>query len=37
MRLDGKRVQLAGKLQEVYGITKGDAEREMDDFAASLR
>jgi uncharacterized protein YjbJ (UPF0337 family) len=28
----GKRDQLAGKLQESYGITKDEAERQIDSF-----
>jgi uncharacterized protein YjbJ (UPF0337 family) len=28
----GKRDQLAGRLQESYGITKDEAERQIDDF-----
>lgn len=28
----GKRDRLAGKLQEKYGWTKEDAEKELDDF-----
>ena len=34
-RLDviaGKRVELAGRIQESYGITKDEAERQMKDF-----
>jgi uncharacterized protein YjbJ (UPF0337 family) len=29
----GKRDQLAGKIQESYGITKDEAERQIDTFA----
>ncbi len=28
----GKRVQLAGKIQEVYGITKDEAEKQINSF-----
>lgn len=30
-RLDGNKDQLAGKLQERYGWTKDEAERQIDD------
>ena len=30
----GKRDQLVGRIQEVYGKTLDEAEREVDDFAA---
>ncbi|EHJ46903.1 CsbD family protein [Solidesulfovibrio carbinoliphilus subsp. oakridgensis] len=33
----GKREQLAGKIQEAYGIAKDDAERQIDEFSASLK
>jgi uncharacterized protein YjbJ (UPF0337 family) len=33
----GKRDQLAGKLQERYGYGKEQAERELDEFADTLR
>lgn len=32
-QIKGKRDQLAGKIQEAYGKTKKEAEREIDDFA----
>lgn len=32
----GKRDQLAGKLQERYGYAKERAEKELDEFTASL-
>jgi len=35
--IQGKRDQLAGKLQERYGYAKEQAEREMDDFAKAMR
>lgn len=31
--LEGRRDQLAGKLQERYGYTKEQVEKEMNDFA----
>ena len=31
----GKRDQLAGKIQESYGITKDEAEKQIDTFADS--
>ena len=33
--IDGKRDQLIGKLQEKYGIAKDEAERQVNDFAAT--
>ena len=33
--IEGKRDQLAGKLQERYGYAKDKAEREADEFASS--
>jgi len=30
--VEGKRTQLAGKIQERYGIAKDQAEREIDDW-----
>jgi uncharacterized protein YjbJ (UPF0337 family) len=33
----GKRDQIAGKLQERYGYGKERAEKELDEFAQSLR
>lgn len=33
----GKREQLAGKIQEVYGIGKDEANRQIDEFADSMR
>jgi uncharacterized protein YjbJ (UPF0337 family) len=32
----GKRDQLAGKLQQRYGVAKEDAERQVDEFTKSL-
>jgi uncharacterized protein YjbJ (UPF0337 family) len=33
----GKRTQLAGKIQERYGIAKGEAHKQLDDFAKTLK
>lgn len=30
--IEGKRDQLAGRIQERYGITREEAERQLDDF-----
>jgi uncharacterized protein YjbJ (UPF0337 family) len=35
--IEGKRDQIAGKLQERYGYEKERAERELDDFVNELR
>ena len=32
----GKRTELAGKIQERYGIAKDQAHRELDEFAKTL-
>jgi uncharacterized protein YjbJ (UPF0337 family) len=32
----GKRDQLAGKVQERYGLTKEEAERQIDDWSARV-
>lgn len=32
----GKREQLMGKIQETYGVSKEEAGRQVDEFAASL-
>jgi len=34
--INGKRDQLAGKLQERYGYAKEKAEKELDEFANTL-
>lgn len=31
-QIDGKRVELAGKIQEAYGITKDEAELQIKQF-----
>jgi uncharacterized protein YjbJ (UPF0337 family) len=33
----GKRDQLAGRLQQRYGLAKDEAERQLDDFVKSLK
>ncbi len=33
----GKRTELAGKIQEAYGMGKEQAEREIETWAADLR
>jgi uncharacterized protein YjbJ (UPF0337 family) len=33
----GKRDQLAGRLQQRYGLAKDEAERELDDFVKTLK
>jgi uncharacterized protein YjbJ (UPF0337 family) len=33
----GKRDQLAGKIQEQYGVTKDEANRQLDDFELRYR
>jgi len=35
--ISGKRDQIAGVLQQRYGYAKEQAEKEVDDFANSLR
>jgi len=30
--IDGKRIELMGKIQETYGITKDEAEQQIKDF-----
>lgn len=35
--VEGRRDQLAGRLQERYGYHKDQAEREIDEFARSLK
>jgi len=34
--IEGRRDQLAGKLQERYGYGKDQAERELDEFSRTL-
>lgn len=35
-RIDGQREQLAGKIQETYGIGKDEAERQLSDWERTL-
>ena len=35
--IDGKRVELAGRIQEAYGLTKEDAEKQIKAFEDSNR
>jgi uncharacterized protein YjbJ (UPF0337 family) len=35
--VEGRRDQLAGRLQERYGIAKEQADREIDEFANTLK
>ena len=34
--IDGRREELAGRIQEAYGVTKDEAESQIDKFAGSL-
>ena len=34
--IEGKRVELAGRLQQRYGIAKEEAERQVDDWASRV-
>lgn len=36
-KLDGKKDQLAGKLQERYGIARDEAEKQIDEWADKLK
>ena len=35
--VEGKRTQLAGKIQERYGIAKDQAERQIDDWLSHTK
>ncbi|TIX48694.1 MAG: CsbD family protein, partial [Mesorhizobium sp.] len=35
-RIEGNRDQLAGRIQERYGIAKEEAERQIDDWSRNL-
>lgn len=35
--IDGKREKLAGRLQEQYGITKDEAEKQISDWERNLK
>lgn len=34
--INGRREQLAGKIQELYGISKDEADKQINEFSASL-
>jgi uncharacterized protein YjbJ (UPF0337 family) len=34
--IDGRREELAGRIQEVYGISKDEAERQIESFSGTL-
>ena len=34
--IDGRRAELAGRIQEVYGISKDEAEKQIEHFSGSL-
>jgi uncharacterized protein YjbJ (UPF0337 family) len=34
--VDGKRQELAGRIQERYGVEKDEAERQIDEFTRTL-
>lgn len=34
--INGRRDQLAGKIQETYGLTKEEAERQLEDWESRL-
>lgn len=36
-QMEGEREQLAGKLQEKYGITREEANRQIDEWADELK
>jgi uncharacterized protein YjbJ (UPF0337 family) len=35
--IHGRREELSGRIQKVYGVTKDEAERQIDTFASSLQ
>lgn len=35
--INGKRDQLAGEIQQAYGITKDEAEKQIEDFEKASR
>ena len=35
-RIEGKRDQLVGKIQNAYGISKEEADRQVDEFGRKL-
>ena len=34
--IDGRREELAGRIQEVYGVSKDEADRQIEKFAGTL-
>lgn len=34
--IEGRRDQLAGRIQELYGVTKQEADRQVEDFYKGL-
>lgn len=34
--IDGRREELAGRIQEVYGVSKDEADRQIERFAGTL-
>ena len=34
--IDGRREELAGRIQKAYGVTKDEAEQQIDQFAGTL-
>jgi uncharacterized protein YjbJ (UPF0337 family) len=34
--IDGRRAELSGRIQEAYGVTKDEAERQIERFAGTL-
>ena len=34
--IDGRREELAGRIQKVYGVSKDEADRQITDFADTL-
>ena len=34
--IDGRREELAGRIQEVYGVSKDEAEKQIERFSGSL-
>ncbi len=36
-KINGKRTELVGKIQNRYGIARDEAERQVDDWYGSLR
>ena len=34
--IDGRREELAGRIQEVYGVSRDEADKQIDTFAGTL-